>query len=140
MCRGLLFGDAALYGAVCSHVLRKYGRVSSRVGERVVMYTRMSLVCERGACAHDFAHNPAITQMFFGDGYSCEKVEIEKYVNDKLGSEPLTHKTRVPSPKTNEMVQPVMIPNHYLRQAIESWLAHKKKQKTAKEAGANMMK
>ena len=75
--------------------------------------------------------------IFFGDGFSYEKSAIEDWIRLKIGSEPITHKTKVMSPKTGEPVQPVMIPNHNLRQAIQSWKAHKAKLSgDAIEAGA----
>ena len=76
--------------------------------------------------------------MFFGDGYSYEAKEIQNWVSQIIGSEPITHKTLVPSPKTGGMVPPILIRNHNLRLAIQSWQAHKQGQaKAAQEAGPN---
>ena len=71
--------------------------------------------------------------MFFGDGYSYEAKDIEDWVKKNIGSDPVTHSTMVPSPKTGAMVQPILIRNHNLRLAIQSWQAFKKAQA---EAGA----
>ena len=67
-----------------------------------------------------------VIQVFFGDGYSYERVRLEEYVRGKVGTAPITHNTLVPSPRTGEMVQPIMIANMNLKHAIEAWQAHKK--------------
>jgi hypothetical protein len=89
-------------------------------------------------CAFVFRLTGAYGQVFFGDGYSYERKWITDWVQSRIGSEPITAKTRVASPKTSEEVHPILIPNHNLKQAIKSWQAHKRKLQEEQEAGANL--
>ena len=41
----------------------------------------------------------AVRQVFFGDGFSYERIEIEKYVRSQVGSDEINIKTKVPSPR-----------------------------------------
>jgi len=81
-------------------------------------------------------------QVIFGDGYSYEGWYIRDYVKQKLGAgEKITPSTLMPSPRTGEMVHPIMLPNHNLKQAISSHLDKEAKRSKAgedKEAGAPM--
>ena len=71
-------------------------------------------------------------QVIFGDGYSYEGWYIRDYVKQKLGAgEKITPSTLMPSPRTGEMVHPIMLPNHNLKQAISSHLDKEAKRSKA---------
>ena len=63
-------------------------------------------------------------QVLFGDGFSYERSYIEEYVRNEISSDSITMKTQVRSPRTQEMVYAILIANHNLKQAIESWQQH----------------
>ena len=158
------------------------------------MFTRDHLRV-RGA-----AYALVVQQVFFGDGFSYERAFIEEYVRNQIGSDPITIKTQVPSPRydqtyvrnlctlagmdvhtphlhgppalihkcacarmcvracmracrclwyflipsrcvltfwlprTQAMVYAIMIPNHNLKQAIESWQQHMRNLRKSQEA------
>ncbi len=59
----------------------------------------------------------SVIQVSFSDGNSYERgaLDSEEYVRKQVTTTPIVHKTLVLSPRTQEMVQSIMIRNHNLR-------------------------